>query len=128
MLVYLRDGGRFILSNQIKDWHLPNIILLFAKIISYDGGYFTSFDDMVFDCLPTMIIKFCIDARFGHGYSMCERTVWHSMDSRYKRIFDTIVELVIIDGEICIQLHTQVPASMKKNTILQVMHSAKMQF
>ena len=57
--------------------------------------------------------KVCDDARFVHGYRMCERKVCHGMDSRNKGIFGTIGKLVIIEGQFGVQLYTQVPASMK---------------
>ena len=56
---------------------------------------------------------------------MCERTVWHSMDSWNKGIFGTISELVIIDDQFGVQLHIQFHASMKNNIIIHVLHSAK---
>ena len=37
MLIDFRDGGRFISSSKIKDYQLPNVISLFANIVSFDG-------------------------------------------------------------------------------------------
>ena len=49
MLVDFRNGGRLIPSNNIKDKIIPDIISLLAEIVSFEGGNFASFDNMIFD-------------------------------------------------------------------------------
>ena len=111
------DGGAFIANPNLDPKHIPGILEFFASLVCFKSSTWTDHikDPTIYNAMPEVFINWSEKSRVDSGYRLMSRMVRHAFDSRMPNMDESVAKLIVDEeGNVGIQLSSEIPASMKK--------------
>ena len=108
----MKEGAHFLRHEEFNDDQLIQMVSLLSKFIKYSKRKDTKVD-ICERAVPDIVRDICKESRIDGGHRLMKRANRHANDPRTPSMIKAAGFIKIIDGNCCIEITTDVQASMK---------------